>query len=295
MSRHFGGAQRFGDRKRLILLVSGSFLVAFVGLSALLLFSGSSTATSAPVPVEKAPEVDTLTVLIPVRQIQTGEPLDPTMFRSETRPKVGLSDKVLKDLEETKGMYARSVINPDQPLNADLVTNIRPTNAITANIPEGYRAVTIRVDVTSGVEGWARPGAAVDVVWASAIRGKQAVTVIVQNAKVLSAERQMENNQAQGASVPSTVTLLVTADDAAKIQLASTAGSLTLSLRGDNDDRGQQVKSITIDDLYGGANGAGQTTKPDPAIGSAGTVRIGGEDFYFKDGKLIPKNGGEAR
>lgn len=182
-------------------------------------------------------------------------------------------------------MYARSAISKDSPVHQDFITSIRPTNLITANIPEGYRAVTIRVDATSSVEGWARAGANVDVVWASTIRGRQGVTVIVQNAKVLSAERQVETGTQPGTPVPSTVTLLVTADDAAKIQLATTTGSLSLSLRGDDDTgKGSTGRSITVDDLLGSSQ---QVVNPTER--RDGTVRIGGEEFFLQNGQLIPK------
>jgi pilus assembly protein CpaB len=196
-------------------------------------------------------------VLVPVQNVEQGKQLDPSMFRKEKRIKDGLSPKVVKEFEEIQGFYAKTLIVADQPLHQDYITRTRPVNEIIQQIPEGYRAVTIRVDQISSVEGWARPGALVDVVWASRVNGQAAVTVIVESAKILSAERvteaQKEQGQQQqqpGAPVPSTVTLLVTSDDANKIQLATTAGSLSLNLRGDNGGmKGSTGGTITVDDL----------------------------------------------
>ncbi len=299
MSRYFGGTNpvRQGDRARLLLVVAaGAGLLAFSLVAFLFLNSGPTTASTTNVTVvEKQMPVEMASVLVPVQKIDPGVLLEPTMFRRENRPRMGLSEKVVRDFEEIKGMYSRSLIASDQPLHRDYLTEIRPTNVITAHIPEGYRAVTINVNERSSVEGWARPGARVDVVWASKIRGQEAVTVIVQNARILSAQRQTDtslspvagsNNKDVG--VPSTVTLLVTAKDAAKIQLASTTGSLSLSLRGDNDaGKGTgNGGSITIDDLLGIQKQ--QESKDDDVEGSV-KMRLPNGELQ----ELVVKRGGQ--
>ncbi|MCB0310477.1 MAG: hypothetical protein KDD42_04545, partial [Bdellovibrionales bacterium] len=119
--------------------------------------------------------------------------------------------------------------------------------------------------------------------WSSKIKGRPGVKVIVQNAKVLSAERQTAEQVKPGAPIPSTVTLLVVAKDAAKIQLASTTGSLSLSLRGDTDNIGTAVDEITINDLLDATEG------DDPDSRKTGTVLIDGKKFIVVPGKgMIP-------
>jgi pilus assembly protein CpaB len=294
MSRQFGG-QRYkqNDKNKTIILFCLVFLVFFMGIGVFILYSSGKDESpmAKNVVVEKEPQIDMTDVLIPIQIVDSGALLEPAMFRVEKRPKVGLSSRVVKSFEEINGYYARSTIAPDQPLHGDYITKVKPNSSVTANIPEGYRAVTIRVDVRSSVEGWARPGARVDVVWATTIRGDPAVTTIVQNAKVLSAERQTDSNQpvakdGQQVGTPNTVTLLVTSQDAAKIQLASTSGSLSLSLRGDADSKlSDSVNSITIKDLL--EKGKKEEIKKD------GTVRVKRadgkyEEYYLKDGKLSP-------
>jgi pilus assembly protein CpaB len=239
--------------------------------------------------VEKQAEIKMVDVLVPLQKVDAGTPLEPAMFRREARPQVGVTSRVIKDFEEIKGTYARSLIVPGQPLYRDFITNVRPTNALTANIPEGYRAVTIRVDARSGVEGWARAGARVDVVWATRVRGQPGVNVIVQNARVLSAERDLDAATKPGQQVPSTVTLLVSAADANKIQLATTTGSISLSLRGDNDPgKGGNTNPITVDDLLGSSGQPAAQAAP-----CEGTVRMRGKDgkleeFCMQGGKMVP-------
>ena len=288
MSRHFGGVGPAGqtDRTKLILLLVLLFLLA---LSAFVVFyllnsSGKSKqATAVAVPVEQEEiQIKMTKVLVPVKEIAAGSELIPNMFKVESRPTVGITGRAVKNFEAIKGYFAKSLIVPGQPLYMDYISAERPINTLTASIPEGFRAVTISVDQRSSVEGWARPGARVDVVWASRIRGQPGVTVIVENAKVLSAERDTKTESEPGKPVPSTVTLLVSAKDAAKIQLAATTGSMSLSLRGDIDGvGGNAVGSITVDDLLGSTQSVEEGDYD-------GKVIIDGQEWYLKKGELIP-------
>ncbi|WKZ56432.1 MAG: Flp pilus assembly protein CpaB [Bdellovibrionota bacterium] len=262
-------------------------MVLSIVLVFLFVSSDSSTASTnnKPVVVQKEEDIRMVDVLVPVQDIDPGQALEPGMFRRESRPQIAVDSRAIKDFEEITGYYARSLIVKGQPLQKDYITTVRPVNNVTAKIPPGFRAVTISVDARSSVEGWARPGARVDVVWASKLKGQAGVTVIVQNAEVLSAERNTENKAQPGMPVPSTVTLLVSAEDAAKIQLAVTTGSLNLTLRGDNDPgRAVQGKSVTVADLLGGER---QQVQDDSY---QDRVVIGGAEYILKQGKLIPKD-----
>ncbi len=297
MTRHFGGmgTGHQQDRNRLLIVLALClFFIIVAGF--IYLFAtrggGASVATSVVVQKEQV-ELKMVDVLVPIQKIESGTVLEPVLFRVEQRPDVGLSSRVVKGFDQIKGYFARSMIVPGEPLISDLITPVRPTNAITASIPEGYRAVTINVNATSSVEGWALPGAKVDVIWASRIRGEAGVTVIVQNAKILSAERQIDTSAKVGAPVPSTVTLLVSAEDSSKVQLAATAGALSLSLRGDTDPgKGVSGSSITVGQLYGGAPSEGE-------VRPSNTVSVRGPDgkiqeMVLEDGKLIPLAGLEG-
>lgn len=295
MSRHFGGLghNRQLERARLLVILGILLLIVIVGgsLYLALFSSGKSASTTTTVVVQKEETpLRKVDVLVPLQKIEAGTELTPALFRVDQLPEVGLSSRVIRGYDEIKGYYARSMLVSGEPLVADLITAVRPTNALTAAIPEGFRAVTINVNATSSVEGYALPGAKVDVVWASKIRGQAGVTVIVQNAKVLSAERTQDPNAKPGAPVPSTVTLLVSADDATKIQLASTTGSLSLSLRGDSDPgKGTGGGSITVEDLLTGGkpvvNNGSKTT-------SGLRVKVRGadgklEELVLDNGKLV--------
>jgi Flp pilus assembly protein CpaB len=294
MASNFGGlkAGRSQQKQRALGLFLGVALVGvLVVLGYVLINQNQTVASTVAVPqAEVALDLDSAEVLVPIQSIEPGTKLEPMMFRKESRPKQGLPRRIVTDYEEIKGTYARSIIAADAPLLSDYITEIRPSSVITPEIPDGYRAVTIKVDVTEVVEGWARPGARVDVVWTSVVKGRQVVSSIVQNAKVLSAEMLTQNQMDQSGKaniVPNTVTLLVTAQDAKKIQLAKTSGKLSLSLRGDNDlGKSDPTGTITLEDMLPNMDeGLGDK---DPSI--QGTVKIGEVEYKIINGKMVPSS-----
>ncbi|MBX7139149.1 MAG: Flp pilus assembly protein CpaB [Oligoflexia bacterium] len=285
MARGFGGGGPVGRSSKVNVLVIAGVAVALVCVvaAAVLLSNKPTTAATQTVVVERELPVKMIDVLVPSQDIVMGTALEPTMFKREQRPQIAVDPRSVRDFEEIKGHFARSLVVAGQPLHRDMITAVRPANAITANIPDGFRAVTIRVDVRTSVEGFVQAGAKVDVNWSSTIKGRPAIKVIVQNAKVLSAERRTDVAAPNGAPVPSTVTLLVSDKDAGKIQLASTTGTLSLSLRGDTDPgKSVMTDNVTIDDLLNGDDVPNEER-------TEGSVMIGGQKYkVLPGGKMVP-------
>jgi pilus assembly protein CpaB len=102
-------------------------------------------------------------------------------------------------------------------------------------IPEGMRAVSVRVNEVIGVAGYVLPGTRVDVV-ATASPTTQPVDttskVVLANVQVLTSGTRMEQDQEKGKPMQVTVvTLLVTPEQAELLALASTEGKIQLALR----------------------------------------------------------------
>ena len=288
MSKNFGGTPVRQDNKaQLALFLSFFFILLFSALTyRVLTHSTIATETGATTVVirEDAPDLAMIDVVVPLRKIEQGQKLIPAMFKIEKRPKVGMDYGVLNDMEMVNGYYAGTLLLPGQPVALAAVSKVQPVSAISSKIPPGFRAVTIHVNATSAVEGWARPGSRVDVDWISRINGKQGVTSIVHNAQILSADRQSGvNPHNPDMAIPTTVTLLVTARDAKAIKLAQSAGALELVLRGDNDSgKVETGGSITVSDLLQGSR---TSSVKRPRTG--GTLSMDGKKFLLgMDGSL---------
>lgn len=235
-------------------------------------------------PIVETPTLVTTEVLVPNSTIRAGKRLYPEMFHREARNIQGMEGKLVNVNDDINSYFALSNIPAGTLLFKEQVSDVPPRNLITARIPEGFRAVSISVDAESGVEGWARPGAKVDVVWSTQQRGRQMVSTIVENAEVLSAARStettMNDNRDSSKPLPSQITLLVAVKDAQKIQLAKASGSLTLNLRGDGEEANRGNEAITVDRLL---KGSGAESNDDVQ----GTVQFNGKEYQVKGGKLV--------
>lgn len=297
--RPLGGISRQRSNFPLRAVVLLSAIVLMVGATAVVQMATREAEQPVPVqapPPPPQPQVEMVDCLVAINKIEPGTPLDPSKFRKETRPVVSGTANLVTSFDKLRGAYAASFIAAEQPLLTDYVTVKAPVNEIQANIPTGYRAVAVAVDDVSNVEGWVRAGAKVDVLLASEVSGKPAITLLVQNAKVLSTGKvnaaNVSGNPRTGVTDgdsssgvgTTTITIMVTIEEATKIQLASTTGVMSLSLRGDEDTvESPDNVTVTIDSVFG-------ITAPQgtPGPRREGSLVVGGRSFVIQGGKLVP-------
>jgi pilus assembly protein CpaB len=220
-----------------MVIVMGFFFLLFSVLGGAIFYLSLSNRAVPLKAGNSQPMVEMVDVVVPMREVRAGAELEPALFTVESRPADNVSSKIIKSFDGIRGKYAASDIIAGQPLHADFVTDTRPSASIQTSIPVGSRAVTIRVDATSSVEGWARPGARVDVTWIGEKNGESIAKTIVEAAQILSFQGQtkVETQSGESLAAPSTVTLLVTQTDSVAIQLAQSSGRLSLTLRNDKD------------------------------------------------------------
>ena len=122
-------------------------------------------------------------------------------------------------------------------------------------IPEGMRAVSVRVNEVVGVAGYVLPGNRVDVLaTASPTEAHSDTTtkVILSNVQVITAGTRMEQDQEKDKPVQVTVvTLLVTPEQSERLALASTEGKIQLALRNPLDLGAPETPGIKTAGLMG--------------------------------------------
>jgi pilus assembly protein CpaB len=124
-------------------------------------------------------------------------------------------------------------------------------------IPEGKRAVSVRVNEVIGVAGYVLPGTRVDVIaTASPTTNHEDTTskLVLSNVQVLAAGTKIEQDEAQGKPMAvNVVTLLVTPEDTEALTLASTEGKIQLALRNPLDKSMPPTPGIRPAALLGAA------------------------------------------
>lgn len=289
----FARSHRRRSQARSTKLVVGGIL-GFISLAGVLLsihMSSQPTVAKTVVP-QKVIEPGMVEIIVPLEVIPPGATLEPKMFHRVKKPDIVVGPDIIRDFEDIKGLYSRGVLVAGQPVHRDFLTSLQPVNALTASIPPGYRAIAISVDAISSVEGWAQPGARVDVIWVTRDLGSQMAYVIAPNAKVLSANKRAEGAQAGAGGAegetPQTVTLLLSVRDAMRVRLASLNGRLALVLRG-ADDAGLSKSSAPIGE--GSLFNVGRAAPPQPRNLVSVKVRdrrTGKEEMLtFQDGERV--------
>jgi pilus assembly protein CpaB len=143
-------------------------------------------------------------------------------------------------------------------------------------IPEGMRALSVRVNEVIGVAGYVLPGARVDVLaTANPTNQQQDVTtkLILSNVQVVTAGTRIEQDQDKGKPMQVTVvTLLVYPDQAERLALASTEGKIQLALRNPLDQTAPETPGVKPALLLGVLKAPVQKSASGPRRAAAGPV-----------------------
>jgi pilus assembly protein CpaB len=135
--------------------------------------------------------------------------------------------------------------------------NLASENAgsgLTSTIPQGMRAVSVRVSDISSVGGFVQPGTRVDVLMTGNPGGTgepQTITVL-KNVAVLANGMNLDRSIVRGESQQNApiITLAVSPDDAQKLALATAQGRIQLALRNPMDTSQSEVAAIGMHSLY---------------------------------------------
>ncbi|HZR24091.1 MAG TPA: Flp pilus assembly protein CpaB [Vicinamibacterales bacterium] len=162
---------------------------------------------------------------------------------------------------DPKDVIGRGLIMPviqNEPILANKLASKEAGAGLPPAIPQGLRAVSVRVNEVIGVAGYVLPGTRVDVlavVSPSEKHDEVTSKVILTNVQVLAAgtkiERDERNNKPMAVSV---VTLLVAPEESERLTLASTEGKIQLALRNPLDKTTPNTPGIRPAALLGFAS-----------------------------------------
>jgi pilus assembly protein CpaB len=172
---------------------------------------------------------------------------------------------------DPKELVDRGLINPiaeNEPITMSKVASREAGAGLPPVIPEGMRAISVRVNEVVGVAGFVLPGTLVDVV--VTVRTDNGPTnepmtrTVVSKVQVLTAGTKFDQEKSKnGEPIPtSVVTLAVLPEDGERIALAQNEGKITLALRNPLDVDPTDTKGVRLASLMRGNN-------PEPVIDRA--------------------------
>lgn len=199
----------------------------------------------------------TVQVVTAARNIAPGQEIKAADLAMKTIAVDDAPENTFLQMEQVVGRVAQGQIVRGQPIFADLLAPEGIEAGLQALIPEGMRAITIEVDEFSGLAGLIRPGSIVDVM--STLRGDDEdvlARTIVQSVKVTAVGQRVSTiDEADDGEkkLARSVTLLVTPEQAERIELAAITSRPRLVLRSPTDTRETLSRGVTLADLRGRA------------------------------------------
>lgn len=133
--------------------------------------------------------------------------------------------------EELVGRGLLTSVRANEPLLSEKLASRDGGGGLPILIPQGMRAVSVRVDEVIQVAGFVTAGTRVDVLVTLEQAGTTITRAILQNAEVLAAGQTVERDMEGKPYTVSVITLLVSPDDAEKLTLAASEGKIQLALR----------------------------------------------------------------
>jgi pilus assembly protein CpaB len=244
-------------------LVFALVLLIGVGLAgfAVYMAKGYVSATEQQLAAERAAReqmVPTVEVFVLNQQMRYGQRITTEDVRAVKWPEDAIPEGAFKSMEELfpKGEdVLRSVLRTmekDEAILAAKVTEPGEDAGVGSRLAQGMRAFAIRVDVTSGVSGFLRPGDRVDVYWTGTPPGGSGeFTKLIDTNVRLIAVDQSADEDISDAILARTVTVEATPQQVAELAQAQQSGRLWLSLVGVDDATVASAVQVDQSELLG--------------------------------------------
>lgn len=228
-------------------------LVLFVAVGMATLASYGAYLAIQRVPVREV-EIQGQPVVVASHQLPVGSLITPRDVKVVNWPVESAIPNAFSTKEEVLDRGLMASLVPNEPLTEAKLAPREAGGGLPTTIPEGMRAVSVRVNEVIGVAGFTVPGTRVDVMVTVGQQKESMARIVVTNVQVLTAGTRydMDAARADGEPIPSTVvTLLVTPSEAERIALASGQGQILLTLRNPLDKTLIETEGVRFASLMG--------------------------------------------
>lgn len=199
--------------------------------------------------------------------IELGGRISPEMIRMTDWPEGSVPTGAFGEAAKLEGRVVLVSIQRGEPLTETRLAPIGTKGGLSAVVPEGKRAMTVRVNDVVGVAGFALPGTYVDVMvnTQDGQRGDRdhSISKIVLERILVLAVAQEADRDSTKPKVVNAVTLELTPKDAEMLDLARSVGTLSLVLRNQTDPKAMaKGGGATKSELLGMSKAEPEPAKP---------------------------------
>ena len=171
-------------------------------------------------------------VVVAAVDIDLGSRLNPQMLSEVEWPSGSVPSGAFRDIKSLQDRVAKTSILRGEALLEAKLAPVGTKGGLSAVIAEGKRAITVKVNEVIGVAGFALPGNYVDVLVntqqdGEGNDGKQISKIVLEHMLVLAVAQEASRDETKP-KVVNAVTLEVTPEEAEKLDLARSVGTLSL-------------------------------------------------------------------
>jgi pilus assembly protein CpaB len=197
-------------------------------------------------------------VVVAAGDIQLGSRLNSQMLKTVDWPSGSIPPGAVSKAEPLEDRVVKTSVLRGEPILEAKLAPLGTKGGLSAVIPEGKRAMTVRVNDVIGVAGFALPGNYVDIVVNTQLEGtgrgdRQISKIVLEHILVLAVAQEASRDETKP-RVVNAVTLELTPEQAEKLDLARSVGTLSLVLRNQVDKEGVETKGIMKPQLLAGDN-----------------------------------------
>lgn len=193
-------------------------------------------------------------IAVAATEISLGQRLTPELVKLVDWPKDSLPPGSHADIGKLEGRVLKSALQRGEPVLDAKLAPLGTQGGLSAVIAEGKRAITVRVNDVIGVAGFALPGNYVDIIVNTqrdgdrTHRDQNISKIVLEKILVLAVAQEVSRDETKP-RVVNAVTLEVSPEEAEKIDLARSVGSLSLVLRNQVDPNATRTAGATKADL----------------------------------------------
>jgi pilus assembly protein CpaB len=208
--------------------------------------------------ISQQAQVASTKVVVAAGDIQLGSRLTPQMLKTVDWPSGSIPPGAIAKADALEDRVVKTSILRGEPILDAKLAPVGTKGGLSAVIPEGKRAMTVRVNDVIGVAGFALPGNYVDIVVNTQLDGKgggdrQISKIVLEHILVLAVAQEANRDETKP-RVVNAVTLELTPEQAEKLDLARSVGTLSLVLRNQVDKDGVETRGIMKPQLLAGDN-----------------------------------------
>jgi pilus assembly protein CpaB len=214
-------------------------------------------------------DIATAKVVVAKTEVAPGTPITPEVVGLTDWPRTSVPKGAFDDVAKLKDRVVSAGISTGEPILESKLAPLGSKGGLSAVITPGKRALTVSVNEIVGVAGFALPGNFVDImVNTQDERGGQISKIVLEKILVLAVAQEAERDPTKP-KVVSAVTMELTPEEAEKLDLARSIGSLSLVLRNQLDSEDLASEGARKKDLLAGMD----ITPQQPSTTTAGTAQ----------------------